>query len=152
MQCLYSSENPIQLEFTKRLVAYLGIPYVWGGQSKGAVDCSGLIIQSLRDMGFSIKDRTAGGIFFDLCIEGPSSPGLYPLVFLYPHAEPAATRDNITHVAAYLASNVVIQATEAKGNVHLISGDDFVANYGHAWVKGYLDFKGLATYYRPSAV
>jgi hypothetical protein len=115
------------------------------------VDCSGLIIQSLRDLGFSIKDRTAGGIFFDLCVADPPRKGLYPLVFLYPHTEATATRDNITHVAALLAGNVVIESTEAAGKVVLISWDDFLGAYGHTWVKGYLDFKGLAAYFRPSS-
>ena len=42
---------------------YLGMPYVWGGESKaeGGFDCSGYVYNVLRDSGYSIGRSTSQG-------------------------------------------------------------------------------------------
>ena len=38
---------------------YLGVPYVWGGEDRRGMDCSGFVYRTLRDVGFSISRLTA---------------------------------------------------------------------------------------------
>jgi cell wall-associated NlpC family hydrolase len=37
--------------FLKTALAYLGTPYVWGGDDPSGFDCSGLVIEALRSVG-----------------------------------------------------------------------------------------------------
>jgi len=38
---------------------YMGTKYKWGGESKNGIDCSGLILQCLRDQGFTITHKAS---------------------------------------------------------------------------------------------
>ena len=46
-------------------VKYLGMPYVWGGESvsEGGFDCSGFVFNVLRDSGYDVPRDTAQGYF-----------------------------------------------------------------------------------------
>ena len=52
-------------EFVDEAEDYLYTPYELGGDDEEGIDCSGLIIATLEDMGYDIKDKTADGIYND---------------------------------------------------------------------------------------
>lgn len=45
------SELPLVMEFVEIAEMHLGLPYVWGGISSDGLDCSGLVLSSLRAIG-----------------------------------------------------------------------------------------------------
>ncbi len=44
--------------FVASAAKYLGVPYVWGGESRSGMDCSGLVQRAFADLGVSVP-RTA---------------------------------------------------------------------------------------------
>jgi hypothetical protein len=60
------------------LLSY-GVPYVYGGQRDDELDCSGLIIQSLRRLpGYAVvPDMTAEGIRVTVCVTAEDQPPEY---------------------------------------------------------------------------
>jgi cell wall-associated NlpC family hydrolase len=85
---------------------YLGVPYKWGGESlsEGGLDCSGLVLRSLTDLGVTGVPRTAkeqmslGSPVSDLSAAKPGDL----LIF---HGG--------THIAIYLGNNRMIEAPKA---------------------------------------
>ena len=49
----------LRTEYVSRLQAYAGTPYVWGGESRRGIDCSGLIRRAMIDAQARIGLRTA---------------------------------------------------------------------------------------------
>ncbi|SHG27097.1 Cell wall-associated hydrolase, NlpC family [Jatrophihabitans endophyticus] len=89
---------------------YLGIPYVWGGESTSGMDCSGLVQKTFGDLGIDLprtaaeqqKEGTAVSSLAD------AQPG--DLVFF---GDPAY------HVAIYAGNNQIIESPEPGKTVHL---------------------------------
>ena len=40
--------------------SYLGVPYAWGGESRGGLDCSGLVVVSFRHVGRKLPHYSGG--------------------------------------------------------------------------------------------
>lgn len=76
---------------------YLGVPYVWGGQSKKGIDCSGLVVEAYREAALR-----AGAIFL-WTDESVSSMRNTTVPVLVPH--PGCLifmgESDISHVALY---------------------------------------------------
>jgi cell wall-associated NlpC family hydrolase len=51
---------------TLMAMQYLNVPYKWGGQSYDGLDCSGFVLKTLHDVGITLPDMTAHGLF-DYC-------------------------------------------------------------------------------------
>ena len=47
---------------------YLNIPYKWGGNNYLGLDCSGLVLKVLHDVGVTLPDMTAHGLY-EYCVE-----------------------------------------------------------------------------------
>lgn len=43
---------------------FINTPYKWGGNNYDGLDCSGLVIRSLRDVGIKIEDRSSQSIYY----------------------------------------------------------------------------------------
>jgi len=43
---------------------YLNTPYKWGGNNYDGLDCSGLVIRTLRDVGQTVPDMSAQSIYY----------------------------------------------------------------------------------------
>jgi len=45
---------------------YLNVPYKWGGNNYDGLDCSGFVLKALHDVGLTLPDMTAHGLY-DYC-------------------------------------------------------------------------------------
>ena len=89
---------------------YLGIPYVWGGESTSGLDCSGLVQKTFGDLGISLPrvaaDQAHAGTPVDSLAD--AQPG--DLLFF---GNPAY------HVAIYAGNNQLIESPEPGKTVHI---------------------------------
>jgi len=89
---------------------YLGVPYVWGGESRSGIDCSGLVQASYHKLGIDLPRIAA-----DQAHEGTEVPSLA-------QAQPG---DLLTfgnpayHIAIYLGDNKLIESPEPGKTVHI---------------------------------
>ena len=90
---------------------YLGIDYVWGGESTSGMDCSGLVQQTYKDLGVSLPrvaaDQQKVGTKVDSLAD--AQPG--DLLFF---GQPAH------HVAIYAGNNQMIEAPYTGQKVRLV--------------------------------
>lgn len=88
-------------------MAFLGIPYVWGGESPQAgFDCSGFVQECLKSIGLDpVGDQTAQGLHNHFIREGKRcAPESGALIFF------GSSLMNITHVAIALSDWQMIEA------------------------------------------
>lgn len=77
---------------------YLNVPYKWAGNSYDGLDCSGFVLKVLHDIGVTLPDMTAQGIY-NYCLkqeDAYSSKACDSLLFF------GKNDKNITHVAISL--------------------------------------------------
>ena len=89
---------------------YLGVPYVWGGESTSGLDCSGLVQKTFGDLGISLP-RTAAEqqrVGTPVASLADAQPGDL-LFFGYP----------AHHVAIYAGNNRLIESPEPGKTVHV---------------------------------
>lgn len=90
---------------------YIGVPYLWGGESPAGFDCSGFVYYMFQQVGLDDMPRTTSGELFK---QGSwiNTTDLQPgdLVF-YGVNEPG----EVSHVGFYLGNNEFISATSSKG-------------------------------------
>ena len=94
--------------------SYLGVPYVWGGESPGGFDCSGYVqyvfakngvrLPRTADIQFNVGERVK---------RGQERPG--DLVFFETYAPGAS------HVGVYLGNDYFIHASSAQGAISISS-------------------------------
>lgn len=73
---------------------YLNVPYMWGGQNYLGLDCSGFVLKSLSDIGYTLPDMTADDLYRHCLKHGISSEVGYCDSLLF-----FGYDDNITHTA-----------------------------------------------------
>lgn len=93
--------------FEKVARSYLGVPYVWGGETReGGMDCSGYVYRVLSDLGAGIPRLTAQGYYNAFrareCKLAQAEKG--DLLFF------GTSKSNITHIAFYLAGDSMIES------------------------------------------
>lgn len=89
---------------------YVGVPYVWGGETlaEGGLDCSGLVVRSLGDLGITQVPRTAHEQqSLGVAVDGLNQAQPGDLLFF----------DNGEHVAIYTGDNQMLEAPAPGGSV-----------------------------------
>lgn len=85
--------------------SYLGVPYVWGGESYGGVDCSGLTMLAWRSAGVNLPHLSRAQYGYGTHVPiGSMEPG--DLIFWSSNG----AQSGIYHVAMYLGGGQMIEA------------------------------------------
>lgn len=97
------SELPTIADFVEIAESHLGLPYVWGGISSDGLDCSGLVLSSLRAIGRDAPrdaDMMEAGLGYDLPM---SQRGLKrgDLIFWRGHVGIMQTSRRLLHANAH---------------------------------------------------
>lgn len=85
---------------------YMGVPYVFGGNTRSGIDCSGLTVAVFRALGMSLP-RTAQGQYD--AVQLVNQPEVGDLVFFQ---RTYSSPDRITHVGILVAPGVMVSAIE----------------------------------------
>ena len=93
--------------FIKCAFNWIGTPYIWGGDDKSGIDCSGLVQECLKSIGKNPPggDKTADGIYRAMIEYRDTEhwPCKGSLLFF-------GKEDRITHTAIAIDSNFMIEA------------------------------------------
>ncbi|MES2765222.1 MAG: C40 family peptidase [Bacteroidota bacterium] len=98
-----------QVKIIKTAETYLGTPYVWGGNTKGGIDCSGLVCQVFKTVNLPLP-RTSFEQFQKGQPVGGGSLEVGDLVFFSFESGRA-----VTHVGIYAGENKFIHASSSRG-------------------------------------
>jgi len=102
-----SFRYPVELE--SRIEEFLGVPYLWGGNTKEGMDCSAFVSHVYTIYGVDLPRTSI--LQSELGIEIPKH-ALLPgdLVFFGD-----TDRDSVTHVGIYMGNNKFANATTSQG-------------------------------------
>lgn len=96
--------------------SYLGVPYVWGGESYGGVDCSGLTMLAYRQAGVYLPHYSKSQYNYGTKVSFNSAePG--DLIFWSTNG----SQSGIYHVAIYLGGSQMIEAPSPGSSVRITS-------------------------------
>ena len=95
-------------EAAQLALAYLGVPYIWGGSTPTGFDCSGLVSYVYAQLGVSLPHFAAAQWGFGVAVPAPDlQPG--DLVFF----------DKLDHVGIYLGNDEFINAPHTGAFVRI---------------------------------
>ncbi|NQU03107.1 MAG: C40 family peptidase [Syntrophaceae bacterium] len=105
--------------FKASIESFLGTPYLWGGNTRRGVDCSGFTVLVMKENGYSIprvsreQARVGTSVYKD-------DLGLGDLLFF-------DTRGvgRVTHVGIYLGGNLLVHASSSKGVTLVLFSDRY---------------------------
>lgn len=113
------SRKAVSDNLIKEALKYLGTPYMWGGNSPGGLDCSGLI-RNVFFMNGILLPRNASrqaqegiGISIDGFVPGYSEGSLLPGDLMFFGKKAAGdSHEVITHVAMYIGGGRIIHSSQ----------------------------------------
>lgn len=98
----------------ERAKSYLGVPYVWGGESiaEGGMDCSGFAYNALNDSDIKVSRTTAQGYYTKFKDYEVAKSTIYSgdLLFF------GKSKNSITHIAIAISSTEMIESIGGKRN------------------------------------
>jgi hypothetical protein len=107
------SVDPVQFEtnLLRAGVEWLGHHYEYGGHGQGedGIDCSGLVVEIFKDMGWEIADRSSED-FFNEIFTLRSPPFAGPVIKAW-FGDSVGTK---THIAIEVTPRVVIHSTDQE--------------------------------------
>lgn len=106
---------------------YLGVPYVWGGNTPSGFDCSGFVQYVLKQFGITVPRTTELQAQVGSYItKSDLRPG--DLVFLQ-----NTYREGISHVGIYIGNDQMIHASSSKGvTISSLSSSYYLKHYHSA--------------------
>lgn len=117
---------------------FLGTPYVWGGNTKAGIDCSGFVQMVYRSQGINLaRDADEQSVTGKLVGFRGYRDDLLPGDTLYFTSH----NGRITHTGLYIGNNEFIQAVEP--HVMISSLDPKAANYSEKHDKGFVFAKRI---------
>jgi len=134
--------KPLSKEgLVKTAMAFNGIPYMWGGTSSKAIDCSGLVTNVYFMNGIQLPRDADQQTFCGKVVSTEYSPdGLETgdLLFFGKKATDA-TPEDVTHVAMYLGNGEFIHSAGFRERVSINSMDpeagNFIENYPDIFIR-----------------
>lgn len=117
------SKLPESIDATQRKIVseakeWLGTPYLWGGNTKNGVDCSGFVKNVYGEIGISLP-RTAQQQYKYAQKISDSERKTGDLLFYQ-------KGNKISHVAIYLGNNEIIHSASGKGVVRQSLADSYL--------------------------
>lgn len=88
-------------QFVFAAMQYLGVPYKWGGFDRRGLDCSGLVVRALTDLGLAAPPFDATCDHMATHMTAITTPQLGDLVLF-----PKASGDGFVHVGIYLGKSL----------------------------------------------
>jgi len=113
---------------------FLGLPYLWGGTSSKAVDCSGFTKTVFFMNGIILqRDASQQVLFGDLVNTSEGYEKLAPadLLFFGTHGTDS-TKESVTHVGIYIGNGEIIHSPSSSSRVKinsLIAGSENYSSY-----------------------
>ena len=99
-------------------VSMLGVEYVWAGESRDGVDCSGLVVYAYRQIGISLPHQSnslkSSGIGVDRSEIAPGDIVCWDM---------RGSSDTVEHVGIYVGNGQVIHASSSRDQVEYGSLD-----------------------------
>lgn len=122
-----SSHNTLRNRIVVEAKKYLGIPYVWGGNTPTGFDCSGYVQYVLKKCDISVPRTTELQVQVGHYIPKTDlRPG--DLVFLQ-----NTYREGISHVGIYIGNDQMIHASSSKGvTISSLSSSYYLEHYHSA--------------------
>ena len=117
-------------------MSLLGVPYVYGGQSRGGTDCSGLVLQVFGPLGVNLPRQSAQQAQAGVPVAQADLQGGDLLFF------DTEGRGTVTHVGIYLGEGAFINANSYGGQVAVNQLSDRYFAERYLWARRVLG--GLA--------
>lgn len=120
---MWAEDIPVALEFDKfreSVESFLGTTYVWGGNDRFGVDCSGFTRLVMKENGYGIPrtSREQAAIGSEVAKD---SLRLGDLLFFDTKGAGA-----VTHVGLYLGGNIIVHASSSKGVTIVLFSDKYL--------------------------
>ena len=125
----YEKANPENIIETA--MKFLGLPYLWGGTSSKAVDCSGFTKTVFFMNGIILqRDASQQVLYGDLVNTSEGYGNLEPadLLFFGTH-ETDSTEERITHVGIYIGDGEIIHSSGRVRINSLLPGKENYSSY-----------------------
>lgn len=107
------TQNPDQNSIIDLAKMYMGRPYLWGGTSPRAADCSGYTKMVYHQFGYNLpRDASQQVQLGDTITTDADLPGVLPGDFLFFGKKgQGSNKDKVTHVAIYLGKGRMIHSS-----------------------------------------
>ncbi len=128
-----ASDDPRLESIMREAFTYLGVPYVWAGNTRNGLDCSAFVKNVFSTMGVTLPRHSGDQLTVGRAVQGPDLRAGDRLYFDMKRA------GRISHTGIYLGNGYFIHASSNQGKVGVDSL--FKKNYYQGLVAARRDFE-----------